>query len=302
MGLLTILLLPLALAILGITGVGLLVVPFVLAATVFGALIGRVALLEWIGWKLGHQFGAQSFNHPVTGLLLGAALVAALYLVPFLGLLTFAIISLWSLGGATTAAFGSLRREMPEKPKPGPQPIPAAPAMAPMMEMTSAAAEAGISVQPAEAAFTGTQAVPQSPSFQPSAPIAPPTVPEALTYPKAKFWERLGAGFLDVILVSILCAPVHVIWPLVVLAYFSGLWAWRGTTIGGIVVGLKVVRVDGKPLTFPVALIRSLGAAFSIMVLFLGYLWIAWDSEKQGWHDKIAGTVVLRLPKGTPLV
>jgi uncharacterized RDD family membrane protein YckC len=102
--------------------------------------------------------------------------------------------------------------------------------------------------------------------------------------------------------VSILCALLHPIASLIALAYFSGLWAWKGTTIGGIVVGLKVVRIDGKPLTFPVALIRSLAAAFSIIVLFLGYIWIAWDSEKQGWHDKIAGTVVLRLPRGTPLL
>jgi uncharacterized RDD family membrane protein YckC len=63
-----------------------------------------------------------------------------------------------------------------------------------------------------------------------------------------------------------------------------------------------VVRTDGRPLTFPVALVRSLAAAFSILVLFLGYLWIGWDAEKQGWHDKIAGTYVLKLPRGTPLL
>ena len=123
-----------------------------------------------------------------------------------------------------------------------------------------------------------------------------------MTYPKASFWERLAAAFLDVILVSILSAVLHPIAPIVVLAYFSGLWAWKATTIGGIVVGLKVVRTDGKPLTFPVTLIRSLAAAFSVVVLFLGFLWIIWDSEKQGWHDKIAGTVVLKLTRGTPLI
>jgi uncharacterized RDD family membrane protein YckC len=37
-------------------------------------------------------------------------------------------------------------------------------------------------------------------------------------------------------------------------------------------------------------------------VLFLGFFWIIWDAEKQGWHDKIAGTVVVRLPRGMPLV
>ena len=80
------------------------------------------------------------------------------------------------------------------------------------------------------------------------------------------------------------------------------MWAWRGTTIGGIVLGLKLVRLDGQRITFVVALVRGLAAAFSVVVLFLGFLWITWDRDKQGWHDKIAGTVVLRLPRGTPLV
>jgi uncharacterized RDD family membrane protein YckC len=37
-------------------------------------------------------------------------------------------------------------------------------------------------------------------------------------------------------------------------------------------------------------------------VLFLGFFWILWDKDQQGWHDKIAGTVVVRLPKALPLV
>jgi uncharacterized RDD family membrane protein YckC len=45
-----------------------------------------------------------------------------------------------------------------------------------------------------------------------------------------------------------------------------------------------------------------LAAVFSTMVMFVGFLWIAWDKEKQGWHDKIAGTVVVRLPHTQSLV
>ncbi len=133
---------------------------------------------------------------------------------------------------------------------------------------------------------------------------APPALPEILTHPRAGFWERMGAGFLDIILVSILWSLVHlpVLGFLVALAYFTAMWAWKGTSIGGIVLGLKVVRMDRQPVTFTVALVRALAAAFSIVVLFLGFLWIAWDAERQGWHDKIAGTVVLKLPRGTPLV
>jgi uncharacterized RDD family membrane protein YckC len=112
----------------------------------------------------------------------------------------------------------------------------------------------------------------------------------------------MGAGFLDVVLICILGAVVGPFAPLVALAYFAGMWTWKQTTIGGIVLGLKVARLDNRPVTFAVALVRSLAAGFSIFVLFLGFLWIAWDKEKQGWHDKIAGTVVLKLPRGTPLV
>jgi hypothetical protein len=170
LGLLTILLLPLAIVILGVTGVGLLVVPFVLAAVFFGALIGRVALLEWIGWRLAHQFGAPSFSNPLTGLLLGSGLIAVLYLVPFLGLLTFAIISLWSLGGAITAAFGGLRREMPEKPKLA---APVASALA--ASAMSTAAQPSVVSQPVMAGTVdlSAQSAPQMTAASPTAPSAP---------------------------------------------------------------------------------------------------------------------------------
>ncbi len=110
--------------------------------------------------------------------------------------------------------------------------------------------------------------------------------------------------FVLVVIVSGLAGLMHYFpaFLIAALAYFTGMWAWRGTTVGGIVLGLKVVRVDGQPVTFAVALVRALAGAFSIVVLFLGMFWIGWDSEKQGWHDKIAGTVVLHLPRGTPLL
>jgi uncharacterized RDD family membrane protein YckC len=151
------------------------------------------------------------------------------------------------------------------------------------------------------------QAVPPTTAAPPSA-----IVPDAWSYPKAGFWERMAAAFLDVVLVSILAGLAHksllgflggpLLWLLISLAYFAGMWTWKGTTVGGIVLGLKVARLDGQPLIFVVALVRALAAAFSVLILFLGFLWIAWDSDKQGWHDRIAGTVVLRLPRGTPLV
>jgi uncharacterized RDD family membrane protein YckC len=48
--------------------------------------------------------------------------------------------------------------------------------------------------------------------------------------------------------------------------------------------------------------VRSLTSLFSLVVAFLGFLWAGWDREKQTWHDKIAGTVVVRMPKGFSLI
>jgi uncharacterized RDD family membrane protein YckC len=65
---------------------------------------------------------------------------------------------------------------------------------------------------------------------------------------------------------------------------------------------LKVVRLDDRPIDWPTAIARALGCFLSAAVLLLGFIWIAYDRERQGWHDKVAGTVVVKLPKGVPLV
>ncbi len=286
MGFLTKLFLPIVIAILGITGIGLILVPFIIAALIFGAIIGKVAIIESFGLGFGRRFGVEFLEKTLIAFLLGTLLITLLYMVPVLGLVTFGVISIWGLGGAVVAAFSGLRRELPRKPTVPPQ-APGAAGMAP----ASAAPAAG---GPTEGASIAPQPTP-----------APSNLPEAFAYPRAGVWERMGAAFLDIMLVSIVGAIAGHLPPLgflIALAYFAGMWAWKGTTIGGIVLGLKVVRLDGQPVSFMVSLVRALAAVFSVFVLFLGFLWIAWDADKQGWHDKIAGTVVVRLPRGTPLV
>jgi len=306
LGLLTKVLLPLVLLILIVTVIGILVLPFVIAALFLGTIVGKTALIEWFGFKLSGLFGRPALlQRPLAGFALGILLITLLYLIPVLGALTSLVISIWGLGAAVTAAFGGLRREMPERAA-GPSPSYTAPVGGPV-------AAAMAMVGPSERLRSSpteeqSQAEPQrsAPGAASAATMPSPSLPVTaeLAYPKASFWERMGAGFLDIVLVSILSSIVGGV-PLgffVALAYFAGMWAWKGTTIGGIVLGLKVVRMDGDVVTFPVALVRALAGGFSIVVLFLGFLWIAWDAEKQAWHDKIAGTLVLRLPRGTPLV
>jgi uncharacterized RDD family membrane protein YckC len=48
-------------------------------------------------------------------------------------------------------------------------------------------------------------------------------------------------------------------------------------------------------MTFGLAFLRWVGYIISAVVLYLGFVWIAFDAKKQGWHDKIAGTVVIRV-------
>ena len=125
-------------------------------------------------------------------------------------------------------------------------------------------------------------------------------------FPKATFLERLCAFALDVALVFIANGVLDLTrydgGPiLLLLAYHIGFWTWKGTTIGGIICQLRVVRVNGGHLRFADALVRGLTSLFSIAALALGCLWILKDPERQSWHDKVAGTYVVKVPRNWPL-
>jgi uncharacterized RDD family membrane protein YckC len=77
--------------------------------------------------------------------------------------------------------------------------------------------------------------------------------------------------------------------------YFTLLWSYMGASLGQRVLGLRVVdATTGQPISFGKAAIRWLGLFISFLVCLIGVIWVAFDSRKQGWMDKIAGTVVVR--------
>ena len=79
------------------------------------------------------------------------------------------------------------------------------------------------------------------------------------------------------------------------LVYDVGFWVKNdGRTPGKMAIKVKVVKTDGSPITFGTAILRWIGYIISGLPLGLGFFWIAWDSQKQGWHDKIAGTYVVK--------
>jgi len=330
MGILTKILVPVVIIILVVTVVGLVVLPFLVAALFLGTVVGKIAILEWLGLHVGRPLGSR-FQKPLVAFLTGSILLTLVYMVPILGMLIYTIFGVWGLGCAATAAFSSMRREMPEKPTAPPPASGAPPVMAAMAAAAPTSTASAPSIPPAivpggpaagatesPGASTPVNPPPVMPQVQTAAgapPTALPVISPVLSCPRAGFWERMGAAFLDMVAVGFITGFAHgslgfllrflngpPVFFIVALAYFAGLWAWKGTTLGGIVLKLQVARHDGGPLTFLVALVRGLAAAFSAVVFFLGFFWIGWDREKQGWHDKIAGTVVVRLPRSTPLI
>lgn len=285
---------------LAVSVVGIVVIPFLFCATVVAFLFGKVAVYRFAGTQLGKQFNLPTFQLPLVAFLIGALIFCLLYTIPVLGLLVWCAIIPFGMGAATLAAFGGMRREGNGKPT-------AAPAAA------GAAAVAG--------AAAGTVAVASTPAVAggptPSAPGAsqPPLLQSApsaadfISMPRAGFWLRTCSTVLDFVLFIVLSICLHTIrvhlGPKLLFLWFIyhvAMWAWKGTTIGGIVMGIKVVRVDGRPVDAGVALVRAAGSIFSALVLGLGFFWAGWNREKQSWHDKIAGTVMVKVPKSLPLL
>lgn len=71
--------------------------------------------------------------------------------------------------------------------------------------------------------------------------------------------------------------------------------ALRGT-LGKWVVGIEVLNSDGSPLSYAQSGKRNAVKALSLWACGLGCLWVAWSRSKQGWHDQLAGTVVVLRP------
>lgn len=164
---------------------------------------------------------------------------------------------------------------------------------------------------------------PPSAAPPPASPFPAPAAPVAaagLTY--GGFWIRFVAILLDAIILGVISsalAPLlgvgtivttptgagavqinytyNALGTLIGLIYFIGFWSLRGQTPGMIPFRLRVARAsDGSRPDWVVGLLRYVGLIISIIPLFLGLIWAAFDSRKQGWHDKIAGTVVVRDP------
>jgi uncharacterized RDD family membrane protein YckC len=282
---------------LAVSVIGIAVVPFVLCSVFVAWIIGRVSVARWIGMSLMRQGQPDDRLQSIRSFAFGFALICLAYMVPVLGLASWAMVGVFGLGAAALTFIRAYRREnpAPAHPRFEPRPLPDASAS---------------SVRVPPPTLEGQMATPNTGSAAEFSPPASSTLAPVLadlaSFPHAAFRDRLAAFVLDVILVVIAQQLLDLTrrdssFFLLLLGYHIGFWTWKGTTVGGIICQLRIVRVDGAPLRFVDALVRGLSSIFSLAVVGLGCLWILKDPERQAWHDKIAGTYVVKVPRNWPL-
>jgi len=81
---------------------------------------------------------------------------------------------------------------------------------------------------------------------------------------------------------------------MVYFTYFHGI---TGQTPGKKLTGLRVIQKSGAPMKLEIAFLRWVGYLISKIFFYIGFIWIAFNREKRGWHDIIAGTCVVRTEK-----
>lgn len=250
---------------------GIFVVPFLFLTFATALFFGNLVIYRTTGLQLGRGLNLEGLQRPAVSLLVGLAIFMLLYMVPIIGFVVMGVATVWGLGAVLMATFSGFRREA---------------------ESTAVMATAPVILSEPSLSASASQTAP--PPIAPSAGV--------ITLARVGFWRRLWATLLDFVLLGLLIPITGPVFVLIWTAYFVAMWTWKGTTIGGIVMGIKIVRLDGQPMNFAVALVRSLSSFFSAVVLFLGFFWAGWDREKQAWHDKIAGTAVVKVPKGMALI
>lgn len=171
-------------------------------------------------------------------------------------------------------------------------------------------------------------APPVAPQTEPEARWQPPVSPSAPPGVPSGWWRRVGATIVDGLLVGIAGTIVSaaivsaadtsenattalgaLVGIVLAIAYYGVLMsrpgALNGQTLGKQATGIRVVRVDGQPVTFGFALLREIVVKtiiFGYLAVFtlyiatvLNYLWPLWDAQNRALHDRMVGTLVRRI-------
>jgi len=124
------------------------------------------------------------------------------------------------------------------------------------------------------------------------------------------FWIRVAAAIIDYLVISVVSSLLSLIlyvgaFPFevgggvfAILVFWLYHWLFiglKGQTLGKMALGIKVVNAAGSVPGLGRAALREIpGKILSAIAVCLGFLWVIWDGQKQGWHDKIASTHVVK--------
>ena len=258
--------------------------PFAGMAVFCASLFGKAVVLAALGRRVTRFTGIAPFSHVAFATFVGGLIALALYVIPVIGVIAYKLLGIVGLGVVAYTIVLSIRQRSANRaPRVAPAPQPSRARRHPTAPDVSSTFCA-VQLQPAP---------------------SPAPVPDAVTAPRAGFWIRMGALLIDIILISVIFSILDTadeIWLIALAGYGALMWKLKGTTIGGLVCGLKVVRRDGAEINWDTAIVRALGCFLSMIVAGLGFLWIVFDEDRQAWHDKIAGTLVVRTTRPESLV
>ncbi|MDB6054947.1 MAG: domain containing protein [Verrucomicrobiales bacterium] len=275
----------LLIVLLAVSVVGAILIPLVLLAMITATVLGKIGFFNFVGSQFIRLFHDSGKPSPGLSVLLGMMIIYGFYMVPFIGFLVLALTSLIGFGMAVIALFGSFKSEN-IKPRP-------------VFNMPINPS-GGQGTAPGNATMPGVGSM--GPSLSPgvtATQIAPPSLPVV------GFWVRLLSGAIDLAILLAATgffrsahakAPVFVVlWGV----YHILMWAMRSQTVGDIILGIKVLKLNGQPLDIGTSIVRLFGCVLSAFPLGLGFVWCGWNYEKRAWHDFIAGTVVVkeRMPR-----
>jgi hypothetical protein len=249
---------------LAITVIGIIALPFLALALFILNIFGGAVVCYSIGKRITPQIASQKYA-TYLWILCGTVMIWVLYCIPVIGFIAAGVVSLLGIGTFAIYLVDRYRSNASR------------PLLAP--------------IAPGEAENSAVR----------SNPLALPRIEAkmAISAPKAQFLPRLFASIIDLIVIYALLSSVHLahaIIPAWVL-YRFGMFVWKSSTLGQIVLNLQVQKRDGSSLVtdYSGALIRALSSLLSLIPLGLGFVWILFNRDLEAWHDKISETYVVQL-------
>ena len=286
--LMTVVLTPVLFIVLAISVIGLVVIPFAGMALFVASLFGKAVALAALGRRVTRFTGIAPLGHIAFATFVGGLIALALYVIPVVGVIAYKLLGIIGLGVVVYTILLSVRQRQASR-----------------APVAVAAAAPAVAIAPGPEPSAAPTPASASASAPAPTPAPAPHATVDATAPRAGFWIRMGALLIDMILIGIITAILDApgeIWLVTLAGYGALMWKIKGTTIGGLVCGLKLVRRDGAEINWDTAIVRALGCFLSMVVAGLGFLWIVFDEDRQAWHDKIAGTLVVRTPRPESLV